>query len=452
MSDPVHAKRPRHLAWLLAVPVLVLLAQLPLATNPGYFSHDELQWAAYAQARGGFPWLAVEAFQYRPLTFNLWLWLSRGLFAQPQAFHAMVLALGAANALLLALALRRFGATPRAALGGALVFALGPYAAYVHGWVGTLGDLLWVGLGLLGACLAARPRPLPAMALAALLLTTVALLAKEAALSLPALAAVAAWLDRGRRRQWLAALAGSALPALAYLALRHGALANVAPQDASYAWSLANAPARWLEYQLFPANLPVFEPHNTLARGLDLRTGVAAALWLGLVAALARTGWRRAVGFVAGGIAALGPVLVLGQAGNQYAYGFAAVSAGVVALAWPALPRWGRGLAVVLAVLLLVHGANVVRQVRAVGEVQAVFSPALARAVAAAPPGGTVRLAPAADAAGWMFQRFTHDIPAYRGVAIGNRVRLVAPGEAADYTIAADGRLLPAAAAPAPVP
>ena len=33
------------------------------------------------------------------------------------------------------------------------------------------------------------------------------------------------------------------------------------------------------------------------------------------------------------------------RSGNQYAYGFAALTAGVVALAWPRLPRWGRGVA-----------------------------------------------------------------------------------------------------------
>ena len=161
-------------------------------------------------------------------------------------------------------------------------------------------------------------------------------------MSIPALAAVAALLDTTRRRRWLAVLAGSAMPALAYVALRHGALADIAPQDAAYAWRLAHMPQRWLEYQLYPPNLPVFEAHNTLSRGFDARTGVAALLWLALVAALARAGWRWAAAFVLGGIAALGPVLVLGTAANQYAYGFAALTAGVVALAWPRLPRWGR--------------------------------------------------------------------------------------------------------------
>ena len=108
--------RIRALAPALAVLALVLLAQLPLVLNPGYFSHDELQWAARAESGDTFPWLGVEAFQYRPLTFNLWLRLSRALFATPWAFHLVVVALGALNATLLASVLRHFGTSPAASV------------------------------------------------------------------------------------------------------------------------------------------------------------------------------------------------------------------------------------------------------------------------------------------------------------------------------------------------
>ena len=83
-----------HAAWLApaAVFALVLLAQLPLILNPGYFSHDELQWAAFAADGRHVAWTAIGDFQYRPLTFNLWMWLSRPLFARPQVFHALLVA------------------------------------------------------------------------------------------------------------------------------------------------------------------------------------------------------------------------------------------------------------------------------------------------------------------------------------------------------------------------
>ena len=40
-----------------------------------------------------------------------------------------------------------------------------------------------------------------------------------------------------------------------------------------------------------------------------------------------------------------------------------------------------------------------------------------------------------------MFARLTHDIPAYAGVAMGDRVALVAAGEAADVEAGRDGRV-----------
>ena len=140
--------------WLpLAVVAAVLLVQAPLVFNPGYFAHDELQWAAYAGQHPGwyfrdYLWTGLQSFQYRPLTFSLWLLLSQQLFAHPYAFHGLMVAWGALNAAMLAVLLRRFAVAPAAALSGALVFALSPFAMQTHGWVGTIGDLVWMGCAL----------------------------------------------------------------------------------------------------------------------------------------------------------------------------------------------------------------------------------------------------------------------------------------------------------------
>src|SRR3546814_6477393 len=84
--------RRSHMGAFVAVFALAFLGSWLLWTNPGYFSHDELQWASFAGNSGPIqwvPWLDVASFQYRPLTFNLWLWLSRHLFDTPQLFHAL---------------------------------------------------------------------------------------------------------------------------------------------------------------------------------------------------------------------------------------------------------------------------------------------------------------------------------------------------------------------------
>lgn len=445
MAADMRGKWPE---WTLPVGVFVavLLAQWPLVFNPGYFSHDELQWAAFAaQAPDSFLhdhlWADLQSFQYRPLTFTLWLWLSQHLFAHPYAFHGVMVALGGINAGLLALLLRRFGVAATTGFAGALVFALGAYAAHTHGWVGTLADLLWVGCALSIALIVQRDRRPQATMAATAALTVLALLSKEAAVVIPALLALA-WLFLGRAR-WARATLAAALPVAIYLALRVGVLLFSPREAGNYGWSIAFMPQRWLEYQLFAPNPTKMEVADTLLRGFgDGRVLAAIVLWLALAWALWRAGPRWLSGFLLAGAAALGPVLILAESANQYGYGFAAVATAICAAAWPRMGRFGKTLLAILAVLCVWHGANIVRRMHHIGTVQAVFSPALADAVAG--PGHVqIRLRSLDPSQRWLFARLTHDIPSYRGAPIGDRVRLVQAGEPADYAIETDGRLTP---------
>lgn len=443
----MHLDRPGRAALLpLLAFALVALAQLPLASNPGYFSHDELQWAAHAADGTRFPWTAIGEFQYRPLTFNLWLWLSRLLFESPPAFHAVLVLAGAANAGLAAGLARRLGAGSRPALAGAALFGIGPHAMYVHGWIGTLGEVLWLGLGLLAALLATwRGLPVAAAGAAAAVATLLALLSKEAAVAIPPLLALGAWLaaapgtDLRRRLAWAAAATGAVVAA--YLALRLGALLGAPRNGSAYALSPGHAPMRWLEQQLYPFDPAVFEVHTVLAHA-GKRAAFAALAWLGVVAALARAGWRWPAAFVLGGAAALAPALPLASGATQYGYAFACVSTLVAACAWPRLGRGARAMLLFAALLVAWHGANVAREVRAVGERQARFSPAVADLLRAGGDPLRLRMGEGADA--WIYQRLTYDIPHYQGVRFGDRVRIVGPGEAADVEVREDGSLAPA--------
>lgn len=53
-----------------------------------------------------------------------------------------------------------------------------------------------------------------------------------------------------------------------------------------------------------------------------------------------------------------------------------------------------------------------------------------------------LRLGDGADE--WIYLRLTHNIPQYDDVRIGDRVRLVGPGEPADLVVREDGALVPA--------
>jgi hypothetical protein len=449
---------------IVAVFVLAFLGQWLLVGNPGYFSHDELQWASFAGVDGPIhwvKWLDVAAFQYRPLTFNLWLWLSRHLFDTPQAFHAVLAAWGAGNAVLLGLLSRRLGVATRPAFIGAVVFALSPYAVYVQGWVGTLADLAWVGCALLVGLLVVSRARTWVRVVGTMLLTLAALLAKEAAVAIPLVLAVAAWLEvgaaeaatadgggdssRGFRRShreatlWAMVVSGAVVAV--YLVLRLGVLLHATGQPSQYQLDFAQAPQRWLEYLLFPFMPSVFEVFSAGAHALRGSGLLAMVLWIGVVVACWRTSWRLALFLVVGGLAALAPVLPLPASSNQYGYGFAALGVATIAAAWPRANRWLRAAIALAAVACLWHGVNVMRTIRHVGEVQAVFSPALAEAVRAhgdAP----LRLRVAPDADEWIFKRLSFDIPSYRGVPIGDRVRLVAADAPADATVRADGSIV----------
>lgn len=427
--------------WLLAV-----LIQLPLLFNSGYFSHDELQWASRADVASlsairWNDWLAFGEYQYRPLTFNLWLLLSHGLFDRPWLFHGVMVVWGAINASLLLLIARRVGLPRWPAVLGVLLFVASPYALYVHGWVATLADLLVLSaLLLLVLQVLSTKRPLMALLLG-ILYTTVALISKESALSIPALLAVIWWLH-GRQKLWFMVTLGAGLVAVAYLAVRLPALLSQ-PADTHYSLAWTAMPWRWLEYHLYWIVPNVVEPHTTLNKGWHGTSITAGLMMVGLLVVLWRSQQRLFWAFLLGGLALLGPVLPLAASAAQYGYLFAAWVVLVVAAAWQGAQRWGQVLIGLLGLLSVWHGVNTMTMMREVGQIQAVFSPALATAADATAETQALRLYLAEDAQPWVFIRLTKQIHSYRGVKLEQRVQWAESLATADYIIQADGQLLP---------
>ena len=430
-----------------ALLVIALIAQMPLIVNPGYWSHDELQWAAIADVAPGeiIPWVswtALETYQFRPLTFNLWLGLSNHLFAHPFAFHAIVVAWGSLNAVLLFFLARQLGLAPWPALAGAFAFALGPFAVSVHGWVGTIGDLICLTALLATGIVAGWAKRAGLAAVAAALFTTLGLLGKEAAIVIPPLLAITWWIDNRNPTRLAATLASGVVVAM-YLALRSQTLLHTSAEGTQYVISPWNAPIRWLEYHLYPQIPTVGEIFTTLAQGNYAGVLVGGALLICLLVALWQAGARYAFLFFGGGLASLAAVLPLSSSFNHYGYLFAALTALVLAAAWPRTSRFGRSVIALFAALNLVHGAVVMGMIHRVGQIQAVFSPALAATLRDVEADVLLRIRPKPGAREWVFRRLTHNIPRYRGVPVGDRVMLVGPDEPADFSIEADGRLTP---------
>ncbi|MCK9538931.1 hypothetical protein [Dokdonella sp.] len=432
--------------------LVLLIVQAPLIFNPGWFSHDELQWAARADVAHfrdlpWVPWGDLAAFQYRPLTFNLWLVLSWLAFATPWLMHGLFVMLGSINALLIAAVLRAAAVPSRTAAAAAIVFVLTPYVVYVHGWVGTLADLLVLlaGLGALRLLQVSAHAPWARQAMATVLvalLVAMALLAKESAIVLPALLLPALY-RHPRPRRALAMIALASLPVLGYLALRFATLLGAPGAHEGYAWAWPNLPARLAEYLLFPFMPSLFEVGTTLAKS-PARLAAAAACLAALLAALAWRGWRWPLAWLALVVALLTPVLILATSSGQYAYLASAAAVGLAAAAWPRLARAPRIALSGASVVVIVHGLAVMAAMVQVGQIQHRFDADLRAILASGIEAPAI--APAADARAWMLRRFLHQVPRYAGA------RIAQPGQAPRYIMQRNGHLLPAPAQASPGP
>lgn len=411
----------------IPLPLLLLALQLPLILNPGYFSHDELQWWSRADVPWSelpwIPWLDLSPLQYRPLTFNLWLMLAHAFAATPWLMHLAFVALGTFNAWLLARVLSGARMPRRVAHAGAAVFALSPFVVYVHGWTGTLADLLTLMFLLLATRVIQRAMPSePSTAIVlrasgAALLVALALLSKESAIVLPALLMLAAYNQPSPRATRLA-VAFSAAVVVAYLALRLPILVHSASADPAYAWSTRNIAPRALEYLLYPFTPPMFEIGPLLNASLARLVAAAICVML-LLYTLATRDLRWPIAWLAAVVVALAPVLVLPIAYDHYAYLASAAGIAIAAAAWPKLRRLPRAIVPILAAIVVVHGAAVMWRMVAAGIVERNLHADLLDAVRRDPDIPIV-VAPADPRDAWLVQRLLDDVASYRGIPLLN--------------------------------
>lgn len=445
-NEPVKPTRTT-VAWPILVGALVL--QLPLILNPGYFAADEMQWWARADVNhmADLPWLPwhdLGVLQYRPLTFNLWLLLAWLFAGAPFAMHGVFAGIGAINASLFGTALHALGASRRIAIVAACVFVLTPYATYTHGWTATLADLLVVLCALLGVLVmlgasderkcARRLAPVVGAALVAMALT-----AKESAVVLPALFAAAAWTWRRAGPPAAAVfVAAACIPVVVYLYWRWPALARAGDTDAAYGWSASNVPRRLSEYLLYPYLPPLFEIGPTLEKS-TARLGAAVVLLGSFLLSLASASRRLPLLWLALQVALLAPVLVLGIAYNHYAYLATLAAIGIPALAWPRLPAPSRGLVCIAALVVCLHGAQVMQKLRSVGVAERRFHEELVVVLRAAAD-AAVRVEAADPVDAWMLERFLDHVPGYRGTSF-ERVERVGSGSAPTHRMDRGGGL-----------
>jgi len=414
----------------IPLPVLLLFLQLPLIANSGYFSHDELEWLARADvpswtALPWVSWLDFSPLQYRPLTFNVWLVLAYTCGSTPELMHFVFVCLGTANAWLLARVLVAARIPERGAYLSAIVFSLTPYVVYVHGWTGTLADVLTLACGLMaaralqGALSATNPQTAATHAAASTLIMAAALLCKESAIVLPALLLLVGFREISSRRL-LVTIAPAAAIVVLYLALRLPILADSSHLDSAYAWSLRYVPARLTEYLLFPFMPPLFEIAPLLNKSAA-RIAAAAGCVALLLGALATIGWRWPFAWLIAFGVALAPVLVLAISYDHYAYLASAIAIAICATAWPTLKRAPRIAFGFVAAIAMLHGIIVMSRVHAVGVIQRNLYEDLTVDLGRSPLPLLISAADPSDA--WLLGRLLYGLDTYRGVPFGERVR-----------------------------
>jgi tetratricopeptide (TPR) repeat protein len=207
MKNPLpggNVRRAVAVAGLLAIPLLTVVAYAP-ALRAGFVWDDDAHVVNEESLRGlrGLAriWLKPGATcQYYPVTFT-GFWIQYRLWGlNPKGYHAVNVALHAANALLLWMLLLRLGF--RGAWAAAAIFALHPLHAMSVAWITELKNVLSLFLGLIASLLffalpvdfrGGRSRLLLGLSLA---FFSLALLAKTAVASLPLGWLLALWWKR----------------------------------------------------------------------------------------------------------------------------------------------------------------------------------------------------------------------------------------------------------------
>ena len=138
----------------------------------------------------------------------------------------------------------------------------------------------------------------------------------------------------------------------------------------------------------------------------------------------------------------IGPLLMLPLPFHHYAYLSSAIATAIVTLAWQQMARFARILLSLALLSVVIHGAQIVRTMYRVGEIQSQLYSELTTKIKAGESGIVVRADRPEDE--WIVNRLLLAVPSYRGVPISIHVRAATSGQVAvDGTHAMDahGRL-----------
>lgn len=343
-----------------------------MLSNPGVFSHDELQRKDFLDQNGALTYLqnhlkvsVGDSFSFPVRPFSFFIQGMQSFFLQdfPYIFHLFgVLTTGLAASLFFTILLT-YGFSLNSSLTAALIFIILPTSTLATGWAAALMDQWYVIFGLLGLFLSIKfvNTGKPLLLVGVLATQVLALLSKETAIALPFIAFVAVIAYRAkpglRPQHFLALQAAWFFPLAGYLLYRLPAIvASLSGgEDSGYSTSILNIPKNLILYFSYPFNLAIGEIATTnLSSPTFFVLGVGAHLVL-LISIIRLARVRVGLLYIFGFFSFLGPVMLISGSGSHYLFGSGlALSAALAYLVHQKSPGY-LALSTIFLVLLIAH-------------------------------------------------------------------------------------------------
>lgn len=321
----------------LVIGIFATLSQALLILNPGFYSHDELQWRDVFYQTGFWEFLRRildvrpgDSFGYpvRPLTFLVLGLKTQVSYIYPQLMHLFSVLVTAITAFLIYKVLVTMSSNAKAALLAACVFIVLPSSTLATGWAGALMDQWFTLFGLLGFYFSlkfAKTRNYFWLILVVLSFI-LALASKETAVVLPAIFGLLFFGFRDHfalsKRHVVLLFIGWLFPFILYVNFRLPALlGSFGSSDfGGYNVTPWNIPANIYAYFIYPFMLPVFELHTyvTFPIWLAVLSFLLHAVLLVLLAKYRGIKYVILYLFVYFGF--LAPILFLEGKGSHYLY------------------------------------------------------------------------------------------------------------------------------------
>jgi hypothetical protein len=320
----------------IIIMVFAILGMILLISNPGYFSHDELQKLDHIKKFGLLNYLetyiSISQSGYfgvpiRPFAFFIQGIQALFMDSYPVLVHLSDVILHGLVAILLYIALIRFDFSRGVSLSASLVFSINPMCITAVGWSAALMDRWYVIFGF-GAFLCAesyiRRKANKWLLGLIVFFMAAAILSKETALMLPGLLLIFVLTNSAvlkDRRFWLASLA-MLVPVVMYLVYRLPKIlvSFSNPITSTYQTAFENIPTNLLVYFAYPfvPNLTeainwVFINPYLLYFGFFLHFSILIFLWL-------RYGLKFFFGYLYLYLLFLIPVLMLFSKSAHYLY------------------------------------------------------------------------------------------------------------------------------------